>query len=307
MSAEATTQAPNLDDMKVTALAPYYGGKRSLAHVIVEELGPHRSYWEPFCGSCAVLMAKPPCQHETVNDLYGDVINLVRVVADRHLGPQLYRQLRRTCVDQQIRTECLRYLSAHRGRKADLFCADLTWAYKYFVATWLGRNGYAGAEGWDRPSFPVRYTQGGGHGGRRFHSAVYSIPAWRRRFLCSNVMVTSIDAFEQIDRIADEAGTAIYVDSPYVVKAVKYLVDDFADAEHARLHRSLARFKRARVVVSYYDHELIRGLYQGWTFRDVGRSKNTASAASRGKANAAKAPEILILNGPSYAAGVVAA
>lgn len=45
--------------MKITALAPWYGSKRTLAPRIVEQLGEHRAYWEPFCGSCAVLFAKP--------------------------------------------------------------------------------------------------------------------------------------------------------------------------------------------------------------------------------------------------------
>jgi site-specific DNA-cytosine methylase len=41
--------------MKIKALAPWYGSKRTLADRIVKELGPHKFYVEPFCGSCAVL------------------------------------------------------------------------------------------------------------------------------------------------------------------------------------------------------------------------------------------------------------
>jgi len=52
--------------MKIGALAPWFGGKRSMAADIVRELGPHTQYFEPFCGSMAVLMAKPPAQKETV-------------------------------------------------------------------------------------------------------------------------------------------------------------------------------------------------------------------------------------------------
>jgi len=64
----------------ITALLPYFGGKRSMADRIVIELGDHRSYWEVFCGAMAVLLAKPPCSQETVSDLYGDLINLALVI-----------------------------------------------------------------------------------------------------------------------------------------------------------------------------------------------------------------------------------
>ena len=67
--------------MKITAIAPYFGGKRNLAPRIVAEFGPHRAYWEPFVGSCAVLFAKPRIAFETVNDLHGDLVTLAMVLA----------------------------------------------------------------------------------------------------------------------------------------------------------------------------------------------------------------------------------
>ena len=71
--------------MKIKALAPWFGSKRNLAPEIVRELGKHRKYDEPFCGSAAVLLAKEPATCETVNDLHGDLINLARVVKDETL------------------------------------------------------------------------------------------------------------------------------------------------------------------------------------------------------------------------------
>jgi DNA adenine methylase len=43
-----------IDDMPIKAIAPWFGGKRTLAPRITAELGAHRAYWEPFCGSMAV-------------------------------------------------------------------------------------------------------------------------------------------------------------------------------------------------------------------------------------------------------------
>ena len=49
----------------------YFGGKLTLAERIAALLPPHQHYVEPFAGSLAVLLAKPPSPMETVNDLDG--------------------------------------------------------------------------------------------------------------------------------------------------------------------------------------------------------------------------------------------
>jgi hypothetical protein len=45
--------------MNQKAIVPYMGAKRLLAAKVIEALGEHRAYWEPFCGSMAVLLNKP--------------------------------------------------------------------------------------------------------------------------------------------------------------------------------------------------------------------------------------------------------
>lgn len=87
----------------VTALAPWFGSKRTMAPDIVKLLGPHKSYWEPFCGSMAVLLNKPKCRMETVGDLHADLVNLARVVRDTDAGQELYRQARlMLCSDDEL-------------------------------------------------------------------------------------------------------------------------------------------------------------------------------------------------------------
>ncbi len=72
--------------------------------------------------------------------------------------------------------------------------------------------------------------------------------------------------------------------------------------KHRRIREALAAYKNARVVVSYYDCADIRELYEGWTFVDKSRQKNLHSQNGRGS-RPLKAPEVLIINGPSYAKG----
>jgi DNA adenine methylase len=285
--------------MKITAISPWFGSKRTLAPVIVSELGAHKAYWEPFCGSMAVLLSKPACRQETVVDLHGDLINLARVIQNRDTAVALYRRLRRTLMHEDALAEAAETLS-DRPWSGDVPHVGRAWAF--FVTSWMGRNGFVGTEGHARTAtFCIRYTANGGDSATRFRGAVESIPQWRRRL--RNVTILNRDAFGVIDKIADEDGCVVYCDPPYLVKGSKY-VHDFDDVglmgndDHARLAAAVARFKRTRVIVSYYSHPRLSELYPGWTRRMCGMNKNMANTAGKGK----DAPEVLLINGPSYQA-----
>lgn len=61
----------------------YFGGKQGMAADIVALMPEHRVYMEPFFGSGAVLMAKPPSRFEIVNDLDRALVTFWRVLRDR--------------------------------------------------------------------------------------------------------------------------------------------------------------------------------------------------------------------------------
>lgn len=280
-------------DAPITALAPWFGGKRTLAADIVAELGPHRAYWEPFCGSMAVLFAKEPAAMETVNDLHGDLVNLARVVQDDDLSVALFGRLYRTaCSESLHRAAAERFRDRGNSPAGDM---DLDRAADYFLASWLGRNGVAGTSSYNQ-GFCRRFTQNGGHAAKRFASAVESIPAWWERL--RHLSILNDDAFGLIERIDDAAGTVIYLDPPYIVKGAKY-VHDFAAGQHDELADLLHRFRRTRVVVSYYDHPRLDELYPGWTKRRLKATKAMVNQGMRDKSGATDAPEVLLINGPS--------
>ncbi len=290
--------ATNTDKPIIKAIAPWFGGKRNLAPRIVAELGEHRSYWEPFCGSMAVLLAKPKSTFETANDLNGSLINLARVIQDSHLGPELYRRLRRTLCHENLFRQAAEQVKRGEYEPDGTMPDHLLWAYNYFVAAWLGRNGVTGTQSYNQ-GYCVRYSSKGGHAAKRWASAVDSIPAWRRRM--REVTILCKDGLELIGKIADEAGTAIYVDPPYLTKGAKY-VHDFKDHDHIALAGLLGRFTNARVVVSYYDDPRLDELYPAdrWTKVKCYRHKALSNQSKRDKTGADVAPEVLLINGPSY-------
>lgn len=295
--------------MLIKAIAPWFGGKRTLAPAIVTQLGAHTQYFEPFCGSMAVLFAKEPSQKETVNDLHGDLINLAEVVQGENTAPQLYERLQRTLFSEGLLKTAQKRMASPL---TDRYQVDR--AYWYFLACWMGRNGTAGSKRVDY-QIAVRWTKNGGSPTVRFAHAVDSIPAWHMRL--KNVVILQRDAFQFIDKFEDIKGSAIYCDPPYMANTrsgyrsgtgsdhrylheFKQTKDMYEPDDHVRLAKILNGYKKARIVVSYYDTPAVRDLYEGWTFIDHAMQKRLHSQGARGS-RAKAAPEVLICNGPSYA------
>jgi DNA adenine methylase len=271
----------------INALAPWFGAKRTLAPRIVEVIGKHSVYWEPFCGSMAILLSKEPCTMETVNDLHGDLINLARVLQHENLAIELYSRMSRIVMHEGLIEEARQEL-----RQPFASPLNVTRAVAYMVAAWCGRNGVGGTDA-DGNGFCVRYTSNGGHAAKRFRSAIESIPGWHERL--RNVTILGRDAMEIIERIEDKQGTVIYCDPPYVVKGAKY-VHDFEGHDHQRLAELLNRFRKTRVVVSYYEHPLLDELYKDWAKIPLKATKALANQGMRDKAGAVVAPEVLLVN-----------
>ena len=285
--------------MKITAIVPYYGGKRTLAPTIVKLMGDHKEYWEPFCGSMAVLFAKPRCSLETMNDMYGDLINLARVIQDVRLAEQFYDKVSRTlCAEQFFDEAKNRWFKFDPRQPFDGI--DVGRAYDFFVASWMGINGVTGTKRCNY-KFAVRWCGTGGHGAVRWRNVVSSIPAWHRRL--QNTLIIRKDAFYVIDNIKDAVSTVIYCDPPYIMKSNKYIYD-FEEGSlfdlscHQRLVNSLNRFKLAKVIVSYYEHDDLNKLYVGWERIVIEKSRQSMRNATRGdkKKPSHNNREVLLLN-----------
>lgn len=279
--------------MRLSALAPWYGAKRTMASTIIEELGKHIAYWEPFCGSMAVLLAKPSSSMETVNDLHGDLINLARCVQDRIAGPALYRRLRRSPMSQELFAESRERCLAAQHKFVGI---DEQRAYDYFLTSWQGMSGISGSQQYNL-NFARKFTKAGGGAAKRFSSAVDSIPAWRRRL--RTVTILRSDGVELVEKIEDAQGVVIYCDPPYLAKGAKYL-HDFDWIAHRRLAKALRRFTKTRVIVSYYAHPDLAALYPGWTIRECHQTKSLVSQGKRIANQITIAPEVLLINGEKY-------
>lgn len=299
----------------LNGITPYFGGKRNLAPAIIAELGRHTQYFEPFVGgTCAVILGKQPSQKETVCDLHGDVTLLARVLQIEAGAVELFYRLSRVLFSEALLADAQDQLASTPDPETvdpDLINpaspAAIDRAYAFFLGSWMGFSGHVGTAD-DRTAICVRWTNNGGSATVRWRKAIDSIPAWHERL--QNVVILRRNAFEILDRFEDLPGTAIYADPPYVSESRaghdkgpggkgRYR-HEFEPADHVRLRDVLAAYRRARVVVSYYDCPTVRDLYRGWTIVKHYTHKHLPLQSGR-NALRVVAPELLIVNGPSYA------
>ena len=292
-------------EMKIKAIAPWFGGKRNLAPRIVEQLGPHRYYCEPFCGGISVLLAKNPAGIEVVNDLHGEVTNLARVIQSDQ-AYDLYERLARTSFCEGLYQDCRqRWIEGGLEDPVDR-------AYDFFVVSWMGRNGMSGTQ---RSKYPFqmvkRFSPNGGDGAVRFRNAIDSLPAWHQRL--RKVTIFNMDGLELLNNLHDEPRVVVYADPPYLMSGQRDSKthyehefgqgDFFGDGldDHARLAQTLNRFDDVRVIVSYYNEPRLDELYppDKWEKMIIPVDKVIGYSTRSGR-EVRKAEEVLLINGPIF-------
>ena len=229
---------------------PYYGGKQSIARRIVELLPDHEHYVEPFAGSLAVLLAKPPSRMETANDIDGDLMVLWRVIRDH---PEEFA--RRCALTPHSRAEYEAALKADLSTLPDLERARLVW-----VRLTQGRAGTMRRTGWRHYQNPAgssasmpRYLAG--YVGR-------IAPVAER---LAGVSLECRPALEVIDDYGRHRGVLLYVDPPYLgsTRTRNYRHEMMSESSHRELAEALHACKAA-VVLSGYPSPLYDRLYKGW-------------------------------------------
>ncbi|MGH3518819.1 MAG: DNA adenine methylase [Haloechinothrix sp.] len=230
---------------------PYFGGKMTIGPAIAALLPAHSHYVEPYAGSFAVLFAKTPSDHETVNDIDHALMTFWRVLRERPT------ELARMCA-----------LTPHsRGeydRAMPLDAADeMELARQVFVKLTQGRSGRLGRTGWRHYVNPA-----GSSASMPGYLAGYVnrlAPAVER---LQRVSLECRSAIDVIDKYGAEPDVLLYVDPPYLGST---RVNDNAYRHEMRTeqeHRELAgvlHTARAAVVLSGYPSELYdRELYPDW-------------------------------------------
>ena len=275
------------DDMPIRGLAPWFGAARTIATHVGQELRGCRWVGVPFAGGMSEL-AEIDAPSLVVCDKHRHIVNLASVVAT--MRRELVTVLRSLPFHPDVLKAAQEYCKTHDPKGL----RDFEAALHYFICVWMGRSHKAGTVDEFNGGLSRRWNANGGDSNVRYRSALRSLAAWQR--IMRRCSFDTMDCFEFLEACDDEEGHGIYVDPPWPKDGDKYR-HKFSEDDHCRLRDLLEKCARARVVVRYGDHPLIRKLYSGrrWVWREVtGRTQTNADKS-----------EVLILNGPSQAAGNV--
>jgi DNA adenine methylase len=233
----------------VKSPVPYFGSKQRIAPWIASLLPEHGHYVEPFGGGLSVLLAKRPSSMETVNDLDGELMTFWRVLRDRPA------ELLRAC-----------FLTPHgRAELAatwDPTTDELELARRIWCRLAQGRSGTLRNTGWryyidpagssmSMPGYLEAYADRLAAAAERLHS----------------VSLEALPALEVIARYGARDGVLLYVDPPYLGETRGWGNNYRCEMKNADEHRHLAAALvdcKATVVLSGYDSDLYRGLFDGW-------------------------------------------
>jgi DNA adenine methylase len=233
---------------------PYFGGKITLGPTIASLLPEHSHYIEPYCGSLAVLLAKQPSGHETVNDIDGELMTFWRVLRDQ---PD---DLARVCaLTPHARSEHqAAYETVATGQ-------DLEVARRVWVRLTQGRAGTMRRTGWRH------YVSGES-------SPSFSMPGYLEAYVerilpaaerLIGVSLENLPALELIAKYGASEANLLYVDPPYLGSTRSRSWDGYPhEMRQPEDHRLLAEAlhaARAAVVISGYPSDLYDlELYPGW-------------------------------------------
>lgn len=244
----------------------YYGGKSRIADQIVALLPDHEYYVEPFAGSLAVLLAKPPARMEVVNDLDSRLMTFWRVLRER---PD---ELIRSCA-----------LTPHSRAEQQLSqsldgCDELEVARRVWVRISQSRTGTLRNTGWRH------FVNAGGESS--------SMPGYltgyvdRMAAVAERLHAVSLEnrpALELIESYGAHPTTLLFCDPPYLaeVRNGRNYSHEMASADqHRELADALAGCA-ASVVLCGYDSPLYDALYDGWYRHEI--SSMTTQGGTHGR------------------------
>lgn len=217
--------------MKLSAF-PYPGGKTVYFPEILKFFPDHRRYVEPFGGSAAVLLNKPPSYLEIYNDLDGDIVHFFKVCRERCTELQEWlqhvpysRELYNRWVDE--------FYEGHRPED------DIERAGRWFYLRYTQFNGSLDK----RSGFK---TGGKRNEARSFRGSTETLEKVTDRF--QEVTIECQPYHQVLDRY-DHPDTLTYLDPPYYgTDRTYYRIGD--DFDHARFVDEL-RNREGYWIVSY--------------------------------------------------------
>src|SRR5579859_1643510 len=234
--------------MTIKPVLKYPGGKWRLAPWIISHFPQHNAYVEPFCGSAAVFFNKMPAKNEVLNDTFGSIVNLFRVLRD-HSG----ELIRRVDLTPWSREE----YELSEEQLADTG-DEIEDARRFLVRCWQAHG--------------TRFVRSSGWRNIGPSNLAKTTTLWRQLPERLALVVDRLKDAEIEHRPAVEVigryntpDCLVYADPPYVLDTRNgtYYDQEMSDADHLELLEVLEKH-RGPVVLSGYAHRLYDERLASW-------------------------------------------
>jgi len=231
----------------------WYGGKYSHLDWLLPLLPVTRQYCEPFGGSAAVLINKPPSLVETYNDIDGDVVNFFRVL--RSDPDELRRQIALTPFSRE------EYFIALQDDTGE---PPIERARRFYIRARQTRTGLAQTASLGRWANCKNSSRSGMAGVvSRWLGGVDALGDIADRL--ARVQIENRPALNVID-LYDDPDTLLYCDPPYLHEtrgdSAAYGFE-LATEDHLALAGRL-RSCRGKVAISGYRCDFMDREFAGW-------------------------------------------
>lgn len=246
----------------------WYGGKFSHLNWLLPLLPRCNHYCEPFAGSGAVLLNRPPSPVETYNDLDGEVVRFFQVLRDH--TDELIKAVTLTPFSREEY-----YLAIHGNTDG---ISDVEQARRFYIKARQTRTGLAQTASLGRWANCKNTSRRGMSGTvSRWLGGVDALDDIAARLI--RVQVENRPATD-ILRLYDSPTTLFYCDPPYLhatrgdSKAYGFEMDEDQYSEFAEIANNC----EGMVAVSGYDHPLMGILFpsESW-FKTLGALKTIHS------------------------------
>jgi DNA adenine methylase len=264
---------PRIAVLREKKLIPFgwYGGKFSHLDWLLPLLPACHHYCEPFAGSGAVLLNRPPSPVETYNDLDGELCNFFRVLRDNK--------------DKLIESIGLTPFSREEFALACQLAPDigeLERARRFYVRARQVRTGLAQTASVGRWANCKNTSRSGMSGViSRWLGGVTMLPEIAARLI--RVQVENRPAIHVI-KLYDSPETLFYCDPPYIHGTrgdTKAYGHEMTDDQHRALAEVLNNVK-GKVAISNYPCSLMDELYpSGRWWKTVGPSRTNHSTKGK--------------------------
>ncbi len=232
----------------------WYGGKFSHLGWLLPLLPKAHHYCEPYSGSAAVLVNREPSPVETYNDIDGDVVNLFRVLRDRH--EELIRSIALTPFSRE------EFHLAVNGQTQGV--SDLERARRFYIRARQARTGLAQTATLGRWANCKNTSRAGMSGVvSRWLGGVGALQEIAHRLL--RVQIENRPAIDII-RLYDDDKTLFYCDPPYMHETrgdTKAYGFEMTSEQHWELAETLEQCQ-GMVAISGYRCDAMDKWYKGW-------------------------------------------